>query len=102
MDSADRLALERSPSPARLAELGVHAWPVWKDGPGQRTLTLDDAEKSYFLAGRATLTLENGDSVTVNTGDLVAVPAGVCQWTVHEAVRRHYRSSALSPACCII
>jgi uncharacterized cupin superfamily protein len=38
----------------------------------------------------------------VAKGDLIYLPAGRCRWEVHETVRRHYRSEALSPACCII
>jgi uncharacterized cupin superfamily protein len=96
------IIVERAISQARQTELGVHGWPTWKDGEGERTLTYDDAEKSYFLAGSATLTPEGGDPVTVNPGDLVVIPPGKCQWQVHTLVRRHYRSEALSPACCII
>lgn len=101
-DALPALILERDISLARQTELGVHGWPVWKDSVGSRTLTHDAIEKSYFLAGRATLTPEGGEPVTVHKGDLVVVPAGRCRWEVHETVRRHYRSEALSPACCII
>jgi uncharacterized cupin superfamily protein len=94
--------LERDISAARQAELGVQGWPVWKDVEGSRLMTLDAAEKSYFLQGCATLTPEGGAAVTVNKGDLVVVPAGPCLWEVHATVRRHYRSDALTPACCII
>lgn len=86
----------------RQTELGVHGWPTWKDAVGTRSVNLDADEKSFFLAGSATLTPEGGVAVTVNAGDLVLVPAGNCTWEVHAAVRRHYRSEALSPACCII
>jgi uncharacterized cupin superfamily protein len=96
------IIVERDIPGARQAELGVHGWPLWKDAEGSRSLTSDAVEKSYFLAGCATLTPEGGAPVTVNKGDLVVVPAGICHWRVHAAVRRHYRSEALSPACCII
>lgn len=87
---------------ARLTELGVAGWPVWKDAEGVRELHLDAGERSYFLAGRATLTPEDGAPVTVEKGDLIYLPAGRCRWEVLETVRRHYRSEALSPACCIL
>ena len=96
------LIVERGISQARQSELGIHGWPTWKDAEGERTLSYDAAEKSYFLAGSATLTGEDGEAVTVNPGDLVVIPAGDCRWQVHSPVRRHYRSEALSPACCII
>jgi uncharacterized cupin superfamily protein len=94
--------VEHQAGPARLTELGVTGWPVWKDTEGARELHLDAAERSYFLAGSATLTPEGGAPVTVRKGDLIYLPAGRCRWEVHETVRRHYRSEALSPACCII
>ncbi len=96
------ITIERDLSPARQAELGVQGWPVWKDVEGSRVLILDAAENSYFLQGSATLTPEGGAAVTVNKGDLAVVPAGQCRWEVHATVRRHYRSEALTPACCII
>lgn len=96
------LIVERKLSPARQTELGIHGWPTWKDGEGERTLTYDAGEKSFFLAGSATLTPEGGEPVTVNAGDLVLIPPGRCLWQVHVLVRRHYRTEALTPACCII
>lgn len=96
------LSVERDIDQARKTELGIHGWPTWKDAEGERTLSYDASEKSYFLAGRATLTPEGGEPVTINPGDLVSIPAGKCLWQVHQTVRRHYRSDALSPACCII
>lgn len=99
---SEPLIVERNISQARQTELGIHGWPTWKDAEGERVLTYDAAEKSYFLAGSATLTPEGGEPVTVNPGDMVVIPAGACLWQVHSLVRRHYRSDALSPACCII
>ncbi len=99
---SDSIVVERQVSAARLNELGVHGWPTWKDGVGARLLEYDAAEKSFFLDGSATLSMPDGEQVNVEKGDLVIVPAGACLWTVHQTVRRHYRSDALSPACCII
>jgi uncharacterized protein len=99
---SEEIVVERQVSAARLNELGVHGWPTWKDGVGARRLDYDAAEKSYLLDGAATLTLFNGQTIDIEKGDLVIIPAGSCHWTVHRNVRRHYRSDALSPACCII
>lgn len=99
---SDAIILEPALSPARRAELGVDGWPLWKDAVGRRTLTQEASEKSYFLAGEAVLTLEGHAPVNVRRGDLVVIPAGACLWEVRVEVRRHYRSDALSPACCII
>lgn len=102
MTESPTILVERQVAQARLTELGVAGWPTWKDGEGSRTLDYEAAEKSYFLDGSATLTPEGGAPVTVGKGDLVVIPAGACHWEVHATVRRHYRSEALSPACCII
>ncbi len=96
------ILIERQVLAARLNELGVHGWPTWKDGVGTRLLEYDAAEQSYLLDGAATLSLHDGKEVKVEKGDLVIIPSGTCLWVVHQAVRRHYRSDALSPACCII
>ncbi len=96
------ITVEHAITPARRAELGVDGWPLWKDGAGSRVLTLEASEKSFFLAGEAVLTLDGSAPVTVRQGDLVVIPAGDCLWEVRVDVRRHYRSDALSPACCII
>lgn len=99
---APAILVERDLSPTRRAELGVDGWPLWKDAVGSRTLTLEAAEHSYLLDGSVTLTPEGGAPVTAARGDLVVIPAGSCRWEVHASVRRHYRSEALTPACCII
>jgi hypothetical protein len=99
---SETIQVERALSTTRKAELGIDGWPLWKDGVGDRVLTLDAAEISYLLAGEVVLTLDGQDPVTVVKGDLVILPAGPCRWQVRADVRRHYRSDALSPACCII
>lgn len=101
-DPPPHILVERDLSPARRTELGVDAWPLWKDAVGSRSLTLDACEHSYLLEGSVTLTPENGTAVTVGRGDLVTIPPGRCLWEVHATVRRRYRSEALTPACCII
>ncbi len=98
----DTLVVERNLSPERRTELGVDGWPRWKDAVGDRSLTLDAAEKNFILAGEVELTMTGQAPVVVGAGDLVIIPAGTCRWDVREEVRRHYRSDALSPACCII
>jgi uncharacterized protein len=96
------IVVEKQISQARQTELGIHGWPTWKDGVGSRQLDYDAVEKSYLLDGAASLKMADGETVEVKKGDLVIIPAGTCHWQVHSPIRRHYRSDALSPACCII
>jgi hypothetical protein len=99
---SDAIQVERQITAARMTELGVHGWPTWKDGVGRHEMDYTAAEKSYLLDGSATLSRANGVTITIEKGDLVVIPAGKCEWTVHSQIHRHYRSEALSPACCII
>lgn len=95
------IVVEQAITPQRLTELGALAWPVWKDPVGSYTQHYDAAEQSYFLDGEVLLRTQGGTPVRVCKGDLVIIPAGDCAWEVRVRVRRHYRSDALSPACCI-
>ena len=96
------IEVEEQITAERMTELGIHGWPTWKDGVGECVLDYDAEEKSYLVDGAATLSMQDGVMVEVGKGDLVIIPAGKCRWVVHSQVRRHYRSDALSPACCII
>jgi uncharacterized cupin superfamily protein len=96
------IVVESQPTPQRLSELGVPAWPLWKDPVGDHNQHYDAEERSYLLDGEAVLTLSGQEPVAVSKGDLVIIPAGNCLWQVLRPVRRHYRSDALSPACCIV
>ena len=77
---------------ATIDQLGVLAWPTWSKEPSEFPWIYDEPETCYFLAGRVTVTPVGGEPVTIGQGDLVTFPAGMaCTWTIHEAVRKHYR-----------
>ena len=81
-----------TPSPDRLAALGVDRWPVWETGVAEFPWHYDTTETSYLVAGRVIVTPENGPPVEIGQGDLVTFPAGLsCTWKVVEPVRKHYR-----------
>ena len=45
-----------------------------------------------ILEGDVTVTPDEGNPVRFGVGDLVVFPAGMsCTWSVHKAVRKHYR-----------
>lgn len=85
------ITVERSPSPERLAQLGVTSWPVWSCEASSFPWTYDCAETSYLLEGEVTVTPEGGAPVEIQAGDLVTFPAGLsCFWAIRRAVRKHY------------
>lgn len=96
------IVIEAQASEQRLTELGVLAWPQWKDPVGSYSQNYEAEEKSYFLEGEAWLSMADEEPQHVSKGDLITIPCGVCHWRVLSRVRRHYRSEALSPACCIV
>ncbi len=81
----------RKPSPDELKALGVDSWDIWTCDPSAFDWSYSDREVCYLLAGRVTVKTAT-ETVTFGKGDLVTFPKGLaCHWTVHEAVRKHYR-----------
>ncbi|MBS1862201.1 MAG: DUF861 domain-containing protein [Actinobacteria bacterium] len=65
---------------------------VWHCTPGAFYLTHPD-ETICLVEGRATLTPEGGEPVTVVPGEAVFVAEGtVVKWEVHETVRKAFHS----------
>ncbi|KAL2941240.1 Triosephosphate isomerase [Bienertia sinuspersici] len=81
-----KIIVERSPSEARLSELGIKSWPKWGCPPGKMTLKYDATETCYFVKGRVKAypkgsTIE--EAVEFGAGDLVIFPKGLsCTWDV--------------------
>lgn len=82
----------RRPDRDELEEMGVFAWPVWDKGPSRFPWSYSEQEVCYLLEGRATITPDDGEPVTLQAGDLVTFPQGLtCTWEIQEPVRKHYR-----------
>jgi len=65
---------------------------VWHCTPGVFTLT-HPGETICLVEGRATITPEGGEPVTVTPGEVVFIPEGtVALWEVHETVRKAFHS----------
>jgi uncharacterized protein len=65
---------------------------VWECEPGEFTAErLDMAEVCQILAGRGTVTGEDGTSADVVPGSLLVLPPGWRgTWVVHETIRKTY------------
>jgi len=86
------IVVEHAASDARLAELGVKAWPTWSKEKSSFPWTYDSEEVCYFLEGEVVVTPDGGAPVAMGKGDLVTFPAGMsCRWEVRQAVRKHYQ-----------
>lgn len=81
----------KKPTQEELQKLGVKNWSIWTCQPSEFDWYYSENETCYFIEGKVTVEF-NGQSVTIQKGDLVTFPAGLsCRWKVHEAVKKHYR-----------
>ncbi len=79
------------PEGKKLSALRVSDWPVWTKEPSTFDWHYDEKEMCFLLEGRVSVKTAEGE-VSFGKGDLVTFPKGLdCTWTVHEAVRKHYR-----------
>ena len=86
------ITIEHNPSPVRLAELGVHSWPVWEKEASEFPWFYDEQETCYLLEGDVVVTPDDGDPVEFGKGDLVTFPEGMsCTWNIRADVKKHYR-----------
>jgi len=84
--SSGRLLWKQDEGGERVVEAGL-----WACTPGSWRLTMPGDELCYFLAGRATYTEHNGETIEAGAGVVVHFPSG---WTgrcdVHERLRITY------------
>ena len=84
--SSGRLLWKRDENGERVVESGL-----WVCTPGSWRLAIPGDELCYFLAGRATYTEHNGETIEVSPGTVVHFPSG---WTgrcdVRETLRNTY------------
>ena len=86
-----RITVEKI-TPEKTNELGTTTWGVWEKEPSTFPWEYDDKETCHILEGNATVTTENGDTVTFGAGDLVIFPKGLkCTWTIEETIRKYYK-----------
>ena len=65
---------------------------IWECTPGVFTLS-HPGETVCCVQGRATITPEGGEPVTLGPGDMAYIPEGtVARWEVHETIRKAFHS----------
>lgn len=72
-----KIQIERKPTAARLAELGVTDWDIWTKEISKFPWTYSSSETCYFLDGEVVVTPVGGEPVQVGKEDLVTFPAGM-------------------------
>lgn len=86
-----QIIIDKTPSEARLQELGVANWEIWDCPVTEFRLDFDETEKAYLLEGEIVVTPDGEPPVTVVAGDYVEFPAGLKSfWQVTKPLRKHY------------
>jgi uncharacterized cupin superfamily protein len=64
---------------------------IWESEPGKSDVDYTEWEFCHFIAGKAVLTNEAGESWTLEAGDGFIIPPGFKgTWETVEKVRKHY------------
>jgi uncharacterized protein len=66
-------------------------WPVWEKGVSEFDWEYRDKETCYIIEGAATVTAEDGKSISFKTGDWVIFePSLKCTWKIKQPIKKHY------------
>ena len=91
----DQILVEKHVSGAKLDVYEVYDWPTWEKEQSTFPWKYDQSEICYILEGKAIVTPEGGEPVTIERGDLVTFPKGMsCTWEVVEPISKHYNFTA--------
>jgi uncharacterized cupin superfamily protein len=81
-----------------MATHGLEVWVdgessagIWQCAPGPSRWSLETNEVIYLVAGRMTVTPDDGESSEIGVGDVAVFPKGwTGTWDIHETVRKVY------------
>jgi len=83
VENADKTILE---------SMGVFEWPVWSKEVSEFPWQYDCAEICYLVEGEAIISPDQGEPVTITSGQLVQFEKGLsCTWKIIKPVRKHYQ-----------
>ena len=86
------ITIEHNVTPAKLDVLYVDDWPIWEKEVSEFDWEYDSSETCYIVEGKAIITPETGEPVTIEAGDLVTFPKGMkCVWNIIEPIEKHYK-----------
>lgn len=88
----DSITIEHKVTPAKLDVLYVDDWPVWRKDVSEFNWEYNQTETCYIVEGKAIVTPESGEAITIQSGDLVTFPKGMkCVWNITEDIEKHYK-----------
>lgn len=86
------ITVEHHVTPVKLDVLFVEDWPVWSKDITEFEWTYEQKETCYIVEGKAIITTEDGENLTIESGDMVFFPQGLkCVWKIIEPVEKHYK-----------
>jgi uncharacterized cupin superfamily protein len=97
-DLEDWGPLDEATGDEPMATSGVEVWAdgdssggIWQCTPGPSHWTLETNEVIHLVAGRMTVTPDDGDPLDLAAGDMAVFPLGWSgTWDIHETVRKVY------------
>lgn len=67
-------------------------WGDWEKEVSEFPWQYNEKETCYILQGKATVTTDDGKSVSFGSGDLVTFPDGArCVWKIDEPIKKKYK-----------
>ncbi len=80
----------RKPTDEEIKEAGT--WPIWEKEASEFDWEYDEKETCYILEGNATVTAEDGKTVSFGPGDWVVFEPGLkCVWKIDKPIKKHYK-----------
>ena len=65
------ITIEHNVTPAKLDVLYVDDWPTWSKGISEFDWSYEQKETSSIIEGKANITLENEEQITIQEGYMV-------------------------------
>ena len=94
------ITIEHNVTPAKLDVLFVDDWPTWSKEVSEFDWTYDRKETCYIIEGKAIITPEGEEPVTIQEGDMVFFPRGMkCVWKVIEPIEKPRDTGVKCPKC---
>ena len=86
------IIIEHHLTPIKLEVLYVDDWPVWTKEVSKFDWEYDKTETCYIAEGKAIITPEGKEPLTIGRGDMVTFPKGMkCVWDIIEDIEKHYK-----------